>query len=325
MNSYSQEIDSIILYNGQVLIGAVQAANLGSISIDDMDMKIINIKLYKLRILKIKKPFKIETVDKKIFYGTLNTSSKDGWIDIITGDGIKTSIPITDIFGLISLEKGFFKRLYGNVSAGLSFTKSSTIGQVNFSANVMFASKSFNYQLSVSSIGSIDSSSYSRDNENTVLVTTYEFTNTWFLAAAGQYQRNLELSIARRWLGMLGIGNKLFIKKNWRLLGTTGITFSQEKSTADVSSGILFEIPFMFQFNFYQFHHPDIQISSTQTTYVSLSQSGRVRWDGNTNFSWQLIRYFYLNINPYTNYDSKPPGDGSTVDYGIVVGISYKF
>ena len=124
---------------------------------------------------------------------------------------------------------------------------------------------------------------------------------------------------------MTGIGNKLFIKNTWRLLATTGMTFSQEKSTAGVSSGLLFEIPLMFQFNFYQFRHPDIQISSTQTAYFSLSQAGRVRWDGSTTFSWQLIRFFYLNINPYTNYDNQPPGDGSKFDYGIVVGLSYKF
>jgi hypothetical protein len=80
------------------------------------------------------------------------------------------------------------------------------------------------------------------------------------------------------------------------------------------------------QFNFYQFRHPDIQINSTQTVYFSLSQPGRIRYDGNTTFSWQLVRYFYLNISPYTNFDSKPPaGSTSTFDYGIVVGLSYKF
>jgi hypothetical protein len=63
--AFCQEKDSIILYNGQVLIGAVQQANLGSISIDDIDLKIMNIKLFKIRRLVIHDRFKIETVDKK--------------------------------------------------------------------------------------------------------------------------------------------------------------------------------------------------------------------------------------------------------------------
>jgi hypothetical protein len=323
---YTQDKDSIILYNGQVLIGAVQDASLGVITIDDIDLKMQSIKLFKIKKLIIQEIFKIETVDKIFYYGTLQTTDREGWVNIHTKEGSDITVHITKIFLLISMDADFFKRLNGNVSAGLSFTKSSGIGQVNFSANVEYATKNIDYQLSASSIGSIDSGRYSRDNENIQLFAAYDLTPIWFIAAAGQYQRNLELSIARRYLGLAGGGNKLFIKKNWRLLAVTGLTFSQEKSTEGSTSGLLYEIPIMLQFNFYKFRNPDIQISSTQSVYFSLSQPGRIRFDSNTTFAWQLIRYFYLNISPYTNFDSQPPaGSGSTFDYGIVVGLSYKF
>jgi hypothetical protein len=323
---FCQAKDSIILYNGQTLIGAVQGANLGAISIDDIDMKMLSIKLYKIRRLKIVERFKIETVERTIVYGTIDPSARDGWIDIHTIDSTVITIHITKIYQLISMDTDFFTRLNGNISAGFSFTKSSTIGQLNFAASLQYATKKFNYNLNVSSIGSLDSGRFSRDNENAQLFVGRDLTPTWFIAASGQYQRNLELSIARRALFMFGPGNKLFIKKDWRLMAVSGITFSQEKSTEGVSSGLLWEIPIMFQFNFYRFHNPDIQINSTQTVYFSLSQAGRVRYDGNTTFSWQLIRYFYLNISPYSNFDSEPPaGSTSNFDYGIVISLSYKF
>jgi hypothetical protein len=286
----------------------------------------LNIKLYKIRRLVIQERFKIETIEKKVYYGIIRSSDKDGWVNIQLDNGTMIPIPITRIYQLTSLDTDFLKRINGNISAGLSFTKSSQIGQINFSASVQFATKLFNYQLSVSTIGSIDSGKYSRDNENAILINAYELNANWFISGAAQYQRNLELSISRRYLFMLGIGNKLIIKNNMRLLATTGITFSQEKSIEGVSSGLLFEIPIMFQFNFYQFQHPDVQISSTQTIYFALGQNGRIRYDGATNFSWQLIRYFYLNLSPYTNFDSQPPaGSSSNFDYGIVFGLSYKF
>jgi hypothetical protein len=272
--SFCQARDSIILYNGQILIGAVQGANLGTISIDDIDLKMQNIKLYKIRILKIQERFKIENVDKKFYFGNLKTTDKDGWVNIHTIEGENIEMHITKIYQLISMDNEFFKRLNGNVSAGLSFTKSSEVGQVNFSANVQFATKLVDYVLSVNTIGSIDSGNYSRDNENTQLFASYDLTTVWFIAAAGQYQRNLELNIARRFLGLTGPGNKLFIRKNWRLLATTGISFSQEKSTEDVESGLLYEIPVMFQFNYYKGHNPDNQISSNQTVYLSMYQAG---------------------------------------------------
>jgi Protein of unknown function, DUF481 len=326
MKSFSQNKDTIILYNGQELIGEIQNANLGAISIDDIDLKMQSIKLFKIKILIIHERFKIETVDKHFFYGTMSTSDKEGWVDVHLSDSAKIPLHITQIFQLISMEDNFFKRLNGNVSAGLSFTKSSNIGQVNFSANIQYSTKLINYQLSLSTIASIDSGKYSRDNENAQLYASYDLNTTWFLTLGGQYQRNLELSISRRYLGLTGVGNKLFIKKNWRLLVISGMSYSQEKSTEGVSSGLLLEIPVVFQFNFYKFRHPDIQISSNQTVYFSLTQGGRIRYDASTNFSWQLIRYFYLNISPYINFDNQPPaGSNSTFDFGIVFGLSYKF
>ena len=109
-------------------------------------------------------------------------------------------------------------------------------------------------------------------------------------------------------------------------MAITGISISEENSTEGTSSSALFEVPFSLIFNFYRFQNPDIQITSTQTVYFSLTQQGRVRFNSNTNFSWQLIRYFYLNISPYTNFDNQPPGGSPTnFDYGIVLGLSYKF
>ena len=324
--SLSQAKDTIVLVNGQTLIGEVQYADLGNITIDDMDLKMQNVKLYKIKKLVISERLRIETVDKKIYYGSLRTAEKEGWAVIYSSTLDTIPIRITDIYELISLEGGFFKRLKGSISAGFSFNKSSDIGQLNFGANVLYSAKNLDYQFMMNSIGTLDSGTFSSDNINVQFLSDYALTETWFLVAGLQYQRNLELSIARRYLGLAGVGNQLFIKKNWRLQALTGITFSQEKSIEGVSSGLLYEIPLMFQFNFYQFRHPDIQISSTQAAYFSLSQPGRVRYDGNTSFSWQIIRYFYLNLSPYTNFDSKPPaGNNSTFDYGVVFGISYKF
>ncbi len=324
--SFCQEKDSIILYNGQILIGEVQSASLGTLTIDDIDLKMQNIKLYKIKILKIQARFKIETVDKHLYLGTLKTADKFGFVNIHTAEGENIEIHITKIYQLISMDNDILKRIRGNISAGLSYTKSSSLGQVNFNAGLQVATKHVDYLLSVSSIASIDSSSYSRDNENLQLFASYDVSTSWFVAAGGQYQRNLELSIARRFLGLIGPGYKVFIEKNWRLLATTGISFSQEKSTENAESGLLYEVPVMFQFNFYKGHKPDITINSTQAVYFSLSEAGRVRYDGSTSFSWQLVRYFYLRVNPYINYDSKPPaGNNSNLDYGIVLGLSYEF
>lgn len=321
-----QQKDSVFLYNGQVLIGDVQNASLGALSIDDLDLKVTSIKLYKIKRLRSREVFKIETVDKSKYYGTLDATEKEGWV-VIRSDTIAVmKFPIITITQLTPLDKDFFRSLDGNISAGFSYAKSSGIGQVNLSANISWATRLLQYQLSGSEIGSIDSSKFSRDNETLQFFAGYDLNKTWFLAGDIQYQRNLELSIARRYLELLGAGNKVVVKDTWQLFAISGISVTQEKSTAGDASSLLWEVPLMFRFNFYRFHHPNIQITASQTAYFSLSEKGRIRYDGNTNFSWELIRYFYLTLNPYSSFDSKPPtGGGHTFDFGIAVSLTYKF
>lgn len=324
--SFGQGKDTIILHNDQILVGRIQGASLGVITIDDNELKLQNIKLYKIKVLIVHEKFKIETIEKKYYFSKISHPPKDGWINIQSDSGREISMRVTDIFLLISVDKSFIQRMNGSVTAGFSYTKSSSIGQMNLSANVLFATKRMEYSVNASSIASLDSGKFSRDNENLALFAGYDLNATWFIAGIGQYQRNLELSIARRYVEILGIGNKLFIRDNWQLTAITGLDFTQQKSTEGISSAPQLEIPAMLKFNFYQFRHPDIQISTTQTAYFSLSEPGRVRYDGTTNFSWQLIRYFYLTVSPYANFDSKPPaGSSSNFDFGIVIGLSYKF
>src|SRR5664279_3332977 len=113
MRASAQEKDTIILYNGQILIGEVQQSNLGVISIDDIDMKIVNIKLFKIKRLVIRERFKIETIGKEFYFGSMRTTDKEGWVDIHSVDGTTIPLRITHIFELISLEHGFFRRMNG--------------------------------------------------------------------------------------------------------------------------------------------------------------------------------------------------------------------
>jgi hypothetical protein len=59
--------------------------------------------------------------------------------------------------------------------------------------------------------------------------------------------------------------------------------------------------------------------------FFSLSQKGRVRFSSNTTFSWELIKNFRLNINPYASYDNQPPEGNSNYDYGAAVSLAFTF
>jgi hypothetical protein len=140
------------------------------------------------------------------------------------------------------------------------------------------------------------------------------------------YQRNLELSLSRRFSEMLGAGRKVLVKNDLQLLLISGITLNQERTTSGENSGILYEIPIMMRFNYFRFRHPDLQISSIQTVYFGITEKVRVRYDSNNNFALTIIHNFSANLNIYTSYDSRPSaGSNSNFDYGTSFSLSYRF
>jgi hypothetical protein len=322
--AFAQVRDTIVLYKGQMLIGEIKGGQYGEIYIDDIDLKMIHVKQYKIRSLTANRTFKIETNDKKNLIGVMKPSTKNGCVNILLDTGTIFDAGIMSLNTIFPLNQNFFSQLNGSFSTGFTYTKSSKTGQTNLSSTVFYATRYFDYQLTLSMNGSLDSTGYSRDREDAGLFTAYTISSTWFAAIDLGYQRNLELSIARRYQEMFGGGNKLVVHKYSQLYAITGLVFNEEKSTSGTSSGLLFEIPIALKFNFFKYSQPNIQISSSQTVFFGITQKGRIRFSGNTSFSWQLIRDFYLTINPYTNFDSQS-SESSDFDYGVSLSVSYKF
>ena len=325
LRSNGQAKDSIFLYNGQVLLGRVLAASLGIIVIDDVDFRNMQVKMYKIKRLITTQRFRIETDDKHIYFGTMQASRDPGRVTVKPDGMDSVTMDITSISLIIPVDKGLFMGLDGTISAGFSYTKSSDIGQVNLNASVYNSFRRWEYRLTASENASIDSSEFSRDREDIGLRVAYNLGDTWSLITGFSYQRNLELSLARRYQELLGAGNKVLVSRFVQMLVMSGITFNQEKSTEGETSGLLLEIPAVMRFDFFKYKDPNMQISATTAAYFSVTQKGRLRFEGNFNFSWQLVSDFKLNINPYFNSDNQPPSSGSDFDYGIVFSLSYRF
>ena len=86
-SAFGQTKDTIVFYNGQVLIGDIRGGAYGEISINDRDLKILQVKQYKIRTLTTDNRFRLETNDKHEYIGRLEKAGKDGWVNIILDNG----------------------------------------------------------------------------------------------------------------------------------------------------------------------------------------------------------------------------------------------
>jgi hypothetical protein len=84
---HAQERDTIYMYNGQILIGQIRDANFGALTIDEIDLKLQSIKLFKIKRMVIFHSFKIETLDKRFLDGLLVPSEKKICVNIYPTNG----------------------------------------------------------------------------------------------------------------------------------------------------------------------------------------------------------------------------------------------
>lgn len=322
----AQVKDTVFLHNKTVLIGELKSIALGKLSIDADDVAVVSIKVIKIKTVRAATHFyRLETIHRQVFFTRIEPDTIRGHIRISSGDTTR-SIALDEVANLSSFKNPKSAQWEGAVSAGYSFTRSSDIGRLNSDLTLKCITRKFEVVGQYSVIITQTDTGWTRDNENGGLSGYYYFNPRWQAVGYLNYQRNLELGLARRYQEGVGIAYALVSTGHVRLRTGTGIVFNQELNTEGVSTPTQVEIPFVNSFNFFSFSKPEMDLTSTQNLFFSLTQKGRIRHDGQIKLNWKIITDFSINLTLYDNFDSQPPGENATtLDYGIVFGLTYSF
>lgn len=318
--------DTLFFINGTIVIGEIKKVKLGTVTFDPDDANDITVQLRKLKTLSTGgRIFRVETVNHKVYFGKLIPQTTLNTARIVTTTDTLV-LSLEQISFLYPFERSLWQRFSGLAGIGFNFTKSSGFGRLNFNGSVNYSSKKNELGFSISGIYTLTDTTFTRDRMDINLKDNYYFRRNWFATVFLTYQHNLELGLQRRYQEGLGIGNKLITSKHVYAWARTGLAFSQEKSTEEVSSGNLTEIFAQFEMNIFRFAKPEINFILSEAVFYSLSQSDRFRNDGEINLTWEIFKDFDLSLELYNNFDSQPPVEGSDkMDYGIVFGINFSF
>jgi hypothetical protein len=323
----SQQLkDTVFFNNGSVVVGKVKTIALGIISFKPDDANEIKVQLRKLKtIFTTSRLYRLETIEHEIYYTSILPSKTPGYV-IANGSRDSIEIKLIDISGLMPMENAFLKKLTASIGAGYTYTRSSALGRLNLDGDVKYLAKDLELTLTASTIATIDSSTYRRDRENVLLQLNYFFSKRWFAVGLFNYQRNLELGIQRRFQQGVGLGNKFMLKNNTSAWAIGGYVLNREKGIEVRNAKTLSELFTQLQFNFFRFSKPALDLNLRQTLYIGLAQNGRIRNDGQSILSWEIIDDLKLQVSLYNSYDSDPPVTSNRkLDYGYVFGINFSF
>lgn len=322
----AEKTDVVVMDNGNVIVGEVKKMVRGLLefSVDDISGR-LQIEWEHVVRLTSNQQLDFELEDGSHYFGSLIESSADGELRIQTATGV-VDVRLLDVILFEPIKSTFWKRLTGDLSAGISFTKATDIFQFNFGGTVRYRRRISLTLFQPNAIITSESEEESKTNATLPLTHLRFFKNKWFYRGDAVAGRNDELGIDFRGSLAGGLGRSL-VQTNRGYLLVSGLLSGNREATSDGQTTTNVELAFDTLFEAYRYDTPKVQTSGHLIVFYNLTTQGRYRVAFDGRISLELVKDFYWDIGQlYYRYDSDPSATAdSTDDYGILTGLRYKF
>lgn len=319
-SSYAQK-DSLILINGNIIVGELK----------DMDRGVIDIKTsYSKSDFKVKWEGIKEIYSETRFLITLTDGSRynsaissvsNGKVLIYDEGGGEHYVYLQDIVLLKSLKDGFWDRLNASVDFGYSFTKARNFKQITSRSAVGYLADRWSAALNYSAL-------YSTQDEADPVSRTdgggafrYYLQKDWYIPGDLNFLSNTEQKITLRTIAKIGIG-KYFIHTNnsyWGVaLGTSFVNevfFNENENKKSLEGYIGTEL------NLYNIG--DFGLMTKAVAYPGITEEQRWRFDYTIDTKYDLPFDFYIKLGFTLNFDNQAVEGTTNTDYVFSTGIGW--
>lgn len=323
----AEKTDVLTMRNGNVIVGEVKKLERGILeySVDDISNR-LQIKWEHVVRLTCNQNIDIELRDGTKFFGNLVPSAGDGKLRI---QSALTSIDVelNDVVMITPIKGTFLKRLEGNISAGLSFTKATDIFQTSLGGSVRYRRLISLTEFKFNAIFTSTSGEPSRANVSAPLTHYRFFKNRWFYRGDLAASRNDELGIDFRG-AVGGGGGRRLVQTSRVLFALSGLLIGNREFTSDGLVTNNAEVALDTRLDAFRYDTPKLDLSTGFVVFVSLTTSGRYRvnYDGRLSMELGIKDFFWDITQLYYTYDSDPSQEAAARDdYGIVSALRYKW
>ena len=199
--------DSLVLKNGNVIVGEIKNMDLGVLQIEtdysDSDFKI---EWSGVREIYTETSFLV-TLESGDRYTARLRSPRENVVEILDLDGTTTTVQRRTIVYLKEVEQGFLSRLYASIDVGYSLTKAQTQEQITVNTRAGYLADRFSLDAHFNDLHS------SQDSVNPIRRTDYGagirylLPADWFLSFNTSFLSNTEQALELRTNLKLGAGN----------------------------------------------------------------------------------------------------------------------
>jgi hypothetical protein len=325
-SAIAQKTDTIVHINGNVLTGDFKKMAYGVATWKMDGMGTISMEEVKMNTIISKKQFEIKMKDGSILYGSMDSSSIDRKVNILTENERKL-IFIEDIVEIYPIRRSFWMRTSGNFSLGVNYSKGSDIATLAFSGNLNYRKQKSYFEFNWDNNNTFQNDSLSSSNINTALGWQLLLKNKWSTLVSVGASQNSELGTKLR-LALNTIGVRDITYNIWnRLFMGAGVTVVREtpyddSGDTDDLAGLI-----VVGWKVYKYTFPKVWVDANVSYIPYLTDPGRHRVVINLNPKVSVFsNNFKIGFASYYNFDNQPPSDvSSTTDWGINLQVTYTF
>ena len=323
---YSQS-DSLILVNGDVMVGELKSMNKGVITIEtdysDDDFKI---EWDGIKELYTESSYLVTLSNGDRINGRVETVG-DNMVKIIPETGTAIEINPQDIVYLKSVDKGFLDRVYATIDIGFDLTKANNLKSFSTRSTMGYLANRWSTDILFNTLIS------AQDNTETIRRTdgsvTYKYylPHDWYLPVTVSYLSNTEQKLDARWNALVGVG-KYVIHNNkayWGFSGGGAYNHENYTPVTDSASEIKSSWEGFVGTELNLFDMGDLSLVTTAKVFPGITEAGRLRVDFNFDLKYDLPLDFYIKLGYSLNYDNKPVENASDLDYTLHTGVGWEW
>jgi hypothetical protein len=243
--------------------------------------------------------------------------------DVVTPSGLER-LRLGDIVRITPLGDTFWGGLDGALDAGFSFTQANVQTQWTLHTTVSYRGRRWLSQLDADS-ALTSREDADRQSRNTLSLETQRFLHPhWSVVGFAQFQQNEELSLDLR--TALGAGIlKILSQSNTMLLSTLGGAAFTREQYAGADAEHVAEAVAGLRWEWFTFDGRSTNLDVGALSFYALNHDARVRLELNSSFKSDIVGDLYWSINLFDSYNSDPPADRKSNDFGVSAALGWSF
>jgi hypothetical protein len=327
---HAARTDIVFLNNGDRITGEVKGVYSGQLEFKTDDMGTIMINWTAIRDLVSDKDHQVSLSDGRHLIGKLSKpislTEEDKSLIMVKVENDTERLKADDVVMMYPIGGGFLDRLDVNVSLGFNYDKSSSVGKYNFSANTIYRAENYINYGRLTSEFTTQNNNDNTSRNNLSGMHMRDLPNKRYYSYFGNLEQNERLGVDLRTVLGVGYGWIPINTGRNRLTYGLGIATNLEKPRDGSESEQNLEAVATLRYQHFQRSVPKRTVDAYLQLMPSLTQSDRVRAEFTLDFNWEVINDFYVGMELYTSYDSRPASvEASDIDFGVISSVGYSF